>query len=83
MSPINAPRHVPAVAKQVLHSPGQLEEAEYILTRAARDAALSFSAANSAKTLAFSYLIPQGRLDEAEEVLRRAIELDAGEASIN
>ena len=69
-------------AGQLLHSQSK-PEAEYFLTRAAREATEPFDIANAANTLAFCYLIPQGRLDEAEEILRRAIAVDAGEPSVN
>jgi len=39
--------------------------------------------ASGTNSFAFSYLIPEGELDEAERVLRIAIELDAGYESTN
>jgi tetratricopeptide (TPR) repeat protein len=68
---------------QLLHSQGESKEAFVYLNRAALEAQDPFAVANSANTLAFSYLIPEGKLEQAEVLLRRAIEVDAGEASVN
>lgn len=68
---------------QLLNSQGRGQEAEGFLFRAAREAEDPFSIANASNTLAFSYLIPKGRLDEAEELLRRAIDVQAGGPSVS